>query len=1135
MSPITVSGVVTRVRRSLQRFALVAGVLWGAVAVLLVLLAAWLWAGPQGWVQGTWGPLLLDVLLLTVLLVGVLSLGWVRRRWLAEARVARCVEDAAGLRPGTVQGSLEISRELPRGVSRALAAFGERRLLEKLDDTDGGLAAPLRRPIGAWARGALAGLAVLGPALVGAVALTPERSLAAWRGLSSPMGLLSVPALPALEVEPRNAEVPRGAPVRVTVRAAGRESVTLHWQVAGEVPQSRSAPLVGGDEAGFDFPSVTATVTYWAEAPDGARSEVYGLTPVDPLFVSDLRLEVSFPPHTGRLPEEYRGDAPVLTLPAGSRIRVDGRASRALSEAALRRRDGASGTRLEVDGVAFSALWTPVASGTYDWYFRDGEGAPPELAPRPIELILVPDAAPEARFTFPAADTVLPLTLQQPLMLEVSDDYGVKGLELIAYRVSAAGERGEERLQPIDVGGARQAVASPLMDLNGWGLLPGDQVRYYARVTDNAPVPQTSQTREWTLFMPGATELRRDAQESLENAAQAMEELARQAREMADETRDLEREASAQRGSAQQGGRGRGGSDPQAGGFEQREDLRQALERQQGLSNEVDSLRSELEALSEAMREAGLADPGLRADLEELQRLLQETATPERAQRMQEMADNLERMDQRQAQDMLREMRETQDQMRQQLEESLERARRAAVEQDFRATTAEAEEVARQERALSEAMREGGQPELRAQQQAELSQRAEQVSANMQTLEERLRQIDEQQAASGVQQGREQSGEAQRAMEQAEQRARAGQSQQAADQAERAAQAMEQTAQDLQDARQEMADQRAEALQKALGGAAEEALSLARRQAEIREQMRGASPEEMSGLRGDMGAVMQGVRAMTENVASAMEQSGGGDRSVSERAGQAMNALERALEAMDPRPGGTPAPGSAAENAVDALNQLALAALQSARDAGGQQGTQGQDMMEQLEGLAQQQGQLNSQSGQIAPMQLGQQALQRQLQDLAQGQQSVAGELGRLANEPGADQALGDLQALAMEAKELAELLEGGRLDAQTRQRQERLFHRLLDAGRTLEQEDEISEERESRTAGAVEAREIAPLSAEAIGGLRFRIPDAALLQSLGPAERQLVIEYFERLNRETPEATRPQPPATPPPGGAPR
>jgi hypothetical protein len=130
---------------------------------------------------------------------------------------------------------------------------------------------------------------------------------------------------------------------------------------------------------------------------------------------------------------------------------------------------------------------------------------------------------------------------------------------------------------------------------------------------------------------------------------------------------------------------------------------------------------------------------------------------------------------------------------------------------------------------------------------------------------------------------------------------------------------------------------------------------------------------------------------------------------------------------------------------------------------------------------------------------------------------------------------LGDLRALEQEARQIAESLAGGRLDPETRRRQERLFHRLLDAGRTLEQEDEMSDQREAKSAGAVEARDVQPLSAEAVGAIRFRLPDAAILQQLGPAERQLVIQYFERLNRETPpssEAPAPAPATARPPGG---
>src|SRR5207245_1362423 len=62
----------------------------------------------------------------------------------------------------------------------------------------------------------------------------------------------------------------------------------------------------------------------------------------------------------------------------------------------------------------------------------------------------------------------------------------------------------------------------------------------------------------------------------------------------------------------------------------------------------------------------------------------------------------------------------------------------------------------------------------------------------------------------------------------------------------------------------------------------------------------------------------------------------------------------------------------------------------------------------------------------------------------------------------------GEAAALAgaQEARELARQLEAGRLDPQTIQRQERLYRRLLDAGRTLSgSEPDVNRERTSRPA----------------------------------------------------------------------
>ena len=63
-------------------------------------------------------------------------------------------------------------------------------------------------------------------------------------------------------------------------------------------------------------------------------------------------------------------------------------------------------------------------------------------------------------------------------------------------------------------------------------------------------------------------------------------------------------------------------------------------------------------------------------------------------------------------------------------------------------------------------------------------------------------------------------------------------------------------------------------------------------------------------------------------------------------------------------------------------------------------------------------------------------------------------------------------------------------------------------------EKDEYSEERESSVAGEFERNEVEVLSPEDSGALRFQLPPLEELQRLAPAQRQMVLEYFERLNR---------------------
>jgi hypothetical protein len=143
-----------------------------------------------------------------------------------------------------------------------------------------------------------------------------------------------------------------------------------------------------------------------------------------------------------------------------------------------------------------------------------------------------------------------------------------------------------------------------------------------------------------------------------------------------------------------------------------------------------------------------------------------------------------------------------------------------------------------------------------------------------------------------------------------------------------------------------------------------------------------------------------------------------------------------------------------AQRTVDALNRLALALLNNAQQLQqSESGSSTQQTMQQLADLAKQQSSLNGQSNALVPLQLSQQSMSQQTQRLSSEQMDVARRLGNL-NQGGEESALGDIEALAREAAELARQLQGGRVPPELLARQERLFHRLLDAGRSLEKEE---------------------------------------------------------------------------------
>jgi hypothetical protein len=330
---------------------------------------------------------------------------------------------------------------------------------------------------------------------------------------------------------------------------------------------------------------------------------------------------------------------------------------------------------------------------------------------------------------------------------------------------------------------------------------------------------------------------------------------------------------------------------------------------------------------------------------------------------------------------------------------------------------------------------------------------------------------------------------------------------------------MERASKALGEGRKQQVDEWKQELTGELDQSLQEMLQLAREQDGLAEKAK-KNPVDPN-LRGEESALQQGVAKASERLGSQAKRSA----LVSPRSTRAMSEAEQkvaqaARDAGDPRTAGQ-APQSMSE-AANALRQTAAALARDRERAGASQSASGlPELLAQLQALAQQQGSLNGQMQSLvqqAGAQRGGQGVSPDVQSnarsLAKTQRDVANQL----DEVGDADASGRAAELAREARQLAQTLEQGAVDPTVLERQQRLFRRMLDAGHTLENEQqEESGKRESRPGD--QNNPFLPQGAAAAGkaALKYRVPEWNELRGLNADERRLVIEYFRRLNGDKP------------------
>jgi hypothetical protein len=1092
MTGIATTRALHRLSRPLR---LRAGAGWlalglGAVALLLGSIA---WAIKLGWIDGPQWVLVAWIVVVVALGV-VVWLAGESVGSLSHGSLARRLEDLGEWRHGTLTALLDQSA---RGTSEALLARADAAQATEVERRGGAAVEPIARPVRMVALAGLAVLAVGGMAFVSAgpvagAAAALWHPARAWRALVAPV---------QLSVE--QSVVDRGDSVTFRVEAIGRRTAMLWLRAPGEEWHPRGVRLDSLGHAAVSSGPLTSDV--YARVTSGSRGSDTLLVKVRlPVFLGALTVTAHYPEYLDLESEPVPTDGDTLLLPAGTRLETRGEATAALSSAVWE----TSGKKqpLEVSGGVFTGGFVPPASGEYRLALASANGAP--LAGDTVRLAVrvVADSVPAVEIPVPGADTLAPLSLRIPLVVDVRDDYGITSVAVVSRRISRLGTVDSAIRDTLAVPAQRpdRAILTHTLDLNRRNLLPGDTVRYYAVAADNTPQRQSGRSREFVLRLPTMSEVRAAQRVASEDVRGQLDSIAEGSRRLERQTEDLARERA-------RSGR-TGERNEESLSFERSKRAEAVAKGQQELFKQAEELKQSLEALRKSAEAAGVGDSAWQRQLQEIREQLDRALSPELRERLAALQRALQDLDAEQAKEALERLAEAQREMREALERSRELFQRAALEGDLANLTQESRELSREQRQWNEQVQRADST-LAAAAERELSARTDSLAKGLDRLAKQMEGEGRQdRLESAAQQAQQASGE----MSQASKSALQGRRDPAKEQGERASQSLEPLGDQLQREREAMQQQWRQEVMQAIDQALAETGRLAERQLAVQEALRNGS-EGGAQLRAEQGAIEEGVQRLLEQVRKTAGKNALVPAQIGGALGGAQVQMQKTREAIASAVPNVREGAEQAGGAVDALNAAAHQLLRARGDVSGSQSGSGlAEAMERMAEMAKQQGGLGQQAAGMLPM-MGSAGMQQELRRLANQQRALAEELQRMqgkGNMPGAGE-------LADEANELARRLDAGRLDRQVVERQERLFRRMLDAGRTLQgQEEDEQKERESTAATDDTVRLPPALRARltADDG-RLRVPTWDELQRLSPEERRLVVDYFRRLS-ETPART---------------
>ncbi len=879
-----------------------------------------------------------------------------------------------------------------------------------------------------------------------------------------------------ITVEPGDITLPPGATLHVRASVTGTaQRPTLHFvreggadEVAMDKVPAADAPGGAGRGTAFDaaIANVAASGTYWVEAL-GVRSPLYAVTLKGTPGIVSFDLAYTYPAYT-RLPAETRatttGDVTalrgtkvdvVVNLDRDARAvtwRLPGRGEEPLTALSPRRWKGAL---------------TIAGDGTYDVSVATAKDRIAET----YKIAAVADQPPLLTVIQPEGDLDLPAGQKIPVWAAGTDDYGLTRLTLVARTEAGKVFRVPLAHWPDE---PRDASAGTDWDASALALVPGQSATFQLELADNDAVggPNVTVSRAFTLRFPLLSEIYKSLESDHDSTRSDLDQVQKEAKELARQVDELQKSLQ---------------NDRQVS-WEKQQAAKAAAQKQQELADRVTKAAQSLDQQAEKAQEHKAYDEQLVAKMQELSKLVAQLHDDELKRAMAELSQKLDQVDPRQLQAELKNLEQQQKEMLQGLDRTLALMKRLREEEQAHEAAARAKEMADQQKRLNAELQnkppaDPTQAAGMAQKQEQLEAKAKDLAADLKKLADQMEQRAKDEAAKAgeqpppndaskpqqpVAQGAQQldqqiAPDMQKSAQNMRQSSQSEDAQQGAQKSGKSAQqGLENLSESLSKAASSMSNDENEAAAAAIRRSAQDLLNLS--QAGEKTRNGPGTPEQKADQVQDLS---QGANQVVQDLLGTGKDTPYLGPEATAQLGRAINQLERSKNAYA---NGDEAQGkSAGQSAGEAIDKAVISLRQSeqaCKTPGPKSGGQNNGGKAKMQGLADQQSDLNQETQSLSERLTRQQRLaagdQASLERLAARQQMIKQGIEQAMQDakPG-DQPLGRMDQAKDDMDKVAQDLSKGRLGDDTLERQQKILSRMLDATRSIHRRD-YEEQRQS-------------------------------------------------------------------------